>query len=714
MMLAGCDKLLGFEHVEDAAVPPDVLAPGNWAQVAAGFGHTCAIEQLDGSLWCWGDNEYGELGVGSPEPEIQSPTRVGTAAWKQVAAGGVVTCGIQSDDTLWCWGFNNLGQLGSLASGGASTTPLAIAGAWKQVWQSGTAACAIRADSTLWCWGSDLFGQLGQGTSGGTMAQPVQVPGSWLQVVTGSITTCAIDDTHHLWCWGASPGDGGATQQNAPVQITGETYERVAAGGESVCALRSDHRLRCWGDNTYGSLGDGTTTGRNYPTIVADDSPEWVDVAVGARHACARRMDSSLWCWGDNGHGQLLLGALPSLSSAPLRVDVGHVEWTGIATGGGHTCAVSADHNLWCAGADGFGQLGDSPQHRIPSQVAGSWRAVFAGGSNTCAQADDDSLSCWGDNLLYQVGDASNAPRAAPVPLGPGPHDSVSPTYNYVCELRSGDRWCWGANQLGMYGNGTQLSSVVPEHIVGGGPWTLLDTNSDHACGITNAGTAWCWGYNNFHQVASDTAMIHQLPIQVAGGPYKSLGAGLTHNCAAAVDGSVWCWGNNDVGQIGNGTITPAPSPVMIAIPFAATTTVASRSSSCALDATGAAACWGDTYSGELGTGTQASVLAPARIPGTWRQLALGAFHSCAVATDRTLWCWGTDARGQLGDGGSAMQLSQLQISADPTWDTVAVGENHSCATKVDHSLWCWGENQDGELGNGLGWRTQLAIIPAP
>jgi alpha-tubulin suppressor-like RCC1 family protein len=127
------------------------------------------------TLWCWGDNSFGELGTGGTSGiSTNTPARVGTDTnWATVSAGGEFTCATRTDRTLWCWGYNYFGQLGTGSTGDASTpVQVGTAADWVTVsagddWgYSGGHTCATRADGTLWCWGDDEFGELGNGISG--------------------------------------------------------------------------------------------------------------------------------------------------------------------------------------------------------------------------------------------------------------------------------------------------------------------------------------------------------------------------------------------------------------------------------------------------------------------------------------------------------------------------------------------------------------------
>ena len=145
-------------------VNPTQVLGADWASVSAGLYHTCATK-TDGSLWCWGDNSNGQLGVVTSAPS-PSPVQVtaGAATWLSVTTGQSHTCGLHSDKSLWCWGGNADGQLG-IASNLPASIPTAVAPGtlWKVASAGGSHSCAIADDGTLWCWGRNANGQLGIG-----------------------------------------------------------------------------------------------------------------------------------------------------------------------------------------------------------------------------------------------------------------------------------------------------------------------------------------------------------------------------------------------------------------------------------------------------------------------------------------------------------------------------------------------------------------------
>ncbi len=270
--------------------------------IVPGTHHTCVIEE-HGPLRCWGDNRNGQLGLGSTDREpvpLPRPIPAGQLAFLRVAAGQSHTCATRADGTVWCWGDNRNGQVG-LGAGrkGDNPRPAPVQGQdgtpLSQVLDLGVGSshsCAVTKAGELYCWGLDQFGQLGAGdhqsspvpvrvqTAGGAPLSRIT------QVRAGNAFTCALDADGGVWCFGANNfgqvGHGGNAEVSARAVrvLTSEGgpplggVDRIALGAFSACALRRDGSLWCWGRNQGAQLGVGDTRDRN--------------VAVQARGPCAR------------------------------------------------------------------------------------------------------------------------------------------------------------------------------------------------------------------------------------------------------------------------------------------------------------------------------------------------------------------------------------------------------------------------------------------
>lgn len=302
---------------------PLVVATGGWIDVATGglaLGHTCAIHSR-GSLWCWGDNSRGQLGLGPAElrPFVSRITEVNKDAWSQVSAGGLMTCAVRVDGTLWCWGAGDDGRLGV---DGDSQVPRIVGTDrdWQSVSAGAAHACATKQDNTLWCWGSNANGRLGRSdvAAGASSARPGVVGTSYSMVSAGRHHTCGIRLDKTLWCWGRDAegqlGIQSSDNQFMPKQV-GVAFVNVSAGGAHTCAVSQGGSLFCWGKNDQGQLGLGAVSaGVNVPSPVGPQR-RWLTVIAGGEHSCAMADDGTLWCWGAGDKAQTGLG--PAAVAAP-------------------------------------------------------------------------------------------------------------------------------------------------------------------------------------------------------------------------------------------------------------------------------------------------------------------------------------------------------------------------------------------------------------
>jgi alpha-tubulin suppressor-like RCC1 family protein len=278
------------------------------SKVAAGYAHTCAIKQ-DGSLWCWGDNMYGQLGTGAFGGSVSIPVQIMPSGVSFVAAGDYHTCAVKTDGSLWCWGYNGSGQLGNGTFSNSSTPVQIMSSGVVAVALGGAHTCVIKTDGSLWCWGNNDHGQIGNGYYGYNISTPVQIMSSGVHsVALGYAHTCVVKMDGSLWCWGynyyGQVGNGtSGFDRFSPDLIMLSGVASVSLGRNHTCATKTNNTLWCWGSDYYGQLGDGTNTSKNTPVQIMSSGV--VVVALEYAHTCAIKQDGSLWCWGWNDYGQL-------------------------------------------------------------------------------------------------------------------------------------------------------------------------------------------------------------------------------------------------------------------------------------------------------------------------------------------------------------------------------------------------------------------------
>ena len=320
--------------------------------VSLGNGHTAAIKE-DGSLWTWGWNEYGQLGLGTTG-DRSNPVKImdGVAS---VSLGVGHSAAIKEDGSLWTWGRNEYGQLGDGATGGFRSSSVKIMDGVVSVSLGSSYSAAIKSDGSLWTWGRNEYGQLGDG-AGRSQRVPVKVMDDVAAVSLGGNHSAAIKSDGSLWMWGLNTygqlGNGTTEDSSSPVKVM-DDVAAVSLGDNHSAAIKSDGSLWMWGRNECSQLGDGTTGDCSNPVKVMDGV---ASVSLGSFHSAAVKKDGSLWAWGWNEHGQLGISLGCQRCSDPVKVMDGVAS---VSLGGSHSAAVKKDGSLWAWGFNNVGQIGD-------------------------------------------------------------------------------------------------------------------------------------------------------------------------------------------------------------------------------------------------------------------------------------------------------------------------------------------------------------------
>src|SRR5437773_2188179 len=620
--------------------------------VAGGGFHAC-MRLPDGTVQCWGRNNFGQLGNGDGNLADSSvPVAVrGLTTATRVVTGDSHTCALLGDGTVQCWGVGDSGQRGDGTFNNISTVPAAVVGITGAgaVAARGYHSCALLGDGTVWCWGRNSDGQLG---------------------VTPSGSQCPT--TPGFFC------------SSTPVRATGITSAAaVIAGGYHTCALFGDGTAQCWGRNDDGQLGDGTFTSSSTAVRVGGITGA-VAVSAGILHTCALLANGTVKCWGavgpNNDFGQLGNGATTG-SSTPVTVTGTGVAWTSsngaVATIDAVGRATGLNPGTATMTATGGSGASASTTHTATQRVALS--VGRAGTGSGTASSSAAWISCRS---------ACSAPydRGMGVTLTAGPASGSTFTGWSGCDTVSGatctvtmnaarvvtatfdlQRFTLTVNKAGL-GSGTVTSSppgincgtdcsepypsgtvvtltATPALLNVFTGWDGCDAVSDTTCTVTMSrarsvtalttaiqaaagdefagallgdSTARCWGLGSSGQRGDGTFdKISTVPVAVVGiTGAAAVSSGYEHACALLGDHSMRCWGRNVDGQLGNGIPLPAPPGTQCPSSWCSSTPVR------VVEITSAAA------------------------------ITAGAYHTCALLPDRTVQCWGRNDDGQLGDGG--------------------------------------------------------------
>ena len=311
-----------------------------FSSLRAGSNHSCGLT-ASGQAYCWGYNGDGQLGDGLTASTSEPAVVSGGLTFAALSAGALHSCGLTTTGAAYCWGYNAQGELG--APTGPCNPPLA-----------GSTPCSLT---------------------------PVAVSGglTFSSISVGIEHTCGLTPSGAAYCWGVglALGDGSNTDSPVPVPVSGGlTFSALSAGGSHTCALTSAGAAYCWGDGSYDQLGDTLLpvgTNRSLVPVPVSSSLTFTTLSAGGEYTCGLTATGDAYCWGWNGSGQLGDGS--SINRLTPVAVAGGLTFSAIATmsGGRHTCGLATSGAVYCWGDNGFGQLGNgtTTNSSVPVKVAG-------------------------------------------------------------------------------------------------------------------------------------------------------------------------------------------------------------------------------------------------------------------------------------------------------------------------------------------------------
>ena len=293
----GGQGILAQNNRTSYSSPIQVGTETTWGPFPSGDpnqGAWAMVQKTDGTLWSWGNSDYGQLGLNAPRTTlISSPAQIPGTTWSKTDCSSRHGAAIKTDGSLWTWGANYRGQLGNnLPDNNMRSAPIQVGTdtTWSKLAGGYNNSAAIKTDNTLWVWGIAQNGALGLNQQGGTSnsrSSPTQLPGSWsngMLFTPNCGTFIKTDGT--LWSWGYNDNGtlglnqgGPGNHRSSPTQVgTDTTWDTIYSGSGNSMASKTDGTFWVWGNNDTGSLGLNNQAKLSSPTQITGT---WFALAAG-------------------------------------------------------------------------------------------------------------------------------------------------------------------------------------------------------------------------------------------------------------------------------------------------------------------------------------------------------------------------------------------------------------------------------------------------
>lgn len=585
----------------DAPLEVDMTGALNGKKIASvdsGSEHSCAVDDA-GKVYCWGSNENGQLGDGGTTDSLV-PVEVdmgGDLSGKEIAAvsaGEGYTCALDTEGSVYCWGEGIDSEVYSplkVDLGDIEAVSINV---------KGKNACVLDSLNKIFCWGRNFRGQLGDGTENDS-STPVEVNMSGAlkdktitSVGTGSNFTCAIDNAGDVYCWGANTNGqcgngiydilfdkGSAVKVVKESALNGKKAALMNLGGKTANVTDSEGKVYTWGDfklipfafDSEGILKDKVLS----------------SMSSGDYHTCAIDKTNIVYCWGNNGNGQL--GNNSTVESyTPVAVDLTGVLKDKtiklISAGGAHTCVIDSDGIIYCWGSNKYGQLGngETADSLVPVEVDMTGvlkgkiiKSIQSGRVHTCVLDSEGLVYCWGGNSKEQLGDKTAVDSAVPVKVD----TSIALKGKKIVLLSAGgyhncavdDKsivYCWGSNDLGQLGTGYETAHDTPSKVDMSGALkdkkiTAIANGDNTTCTIDEDGAAYCWGSILGNEIKkSSVPSTVDMKGELKDKKLVSISVASSQVCSIDEEGEIYCWGDSIYGQLGSGITNHVKTPVKV------------------------------------------------------------------------------------------------------------------------------------------------------
>jgi len=541
-----------------------------FCQITAGFTYAFAI-QHNGQAWGWGYNGFGQLGNNTAVSRCTPVSIHGNKkTFCKISAGDHHIVAIQHNGQIWGWGYNGYGQLGNNSITN-QCTPVSVHGNKKTFCQiAGTNLKTLSIDykGQVWGWGYNDRGSIGNDSST-SVRTPVSIHGAkktFCQISSGVHHTLAIDHSGKPWAWGGFDFSQLAINliedKKTPVGIK-DSFNFVSAGDSHAMGIETNGQVWGWGYNIYGMVGDNTITSRRAPVSLLGNKKTFCKIESGYWHTIAIQHNGQIWGWGYNSYG--MVGDNTSTSRrTPVSILGNKKTFCQISAGRYHTLGIQHNGQLWGWGYNNIGQIGDnsSTQRLTPVSIHGTKKTfckITAGGTTSLGIQHNGQVWGWGYNAYGQIGDNTTDDQTrSPVSI----HGSkktfcqISTNRFHTIGLQhNGQIWGWGYGAGGRLGNNSTGGDRTPISIHGvKKTFCQINSSISHAFGLDIYGQAWGWGYNDSGQLGNNSVTNKCTPVSVHGvkKTFCKISTGNGFTIGLDNHNKIWSWGFNVYGQLGN------------------------------------------------------------------------------------------------------------------------------------------------------------------
>lgn len=714
--------------------------------LSSGYQSFMVAHKTDGTVWAWGQNGSGQLGIGYTSTRLYYPAQVhglynsGTLTnVASVYSEGNTAYAIINDGTVVAWGYGGDGELGNYSTSNYSY-PVQVAGLTSPVEtmdMSNGHVLALQNDGTIMGWGLNSYGQLGSGDTiyQRTYAAPVTGLGGVIDVYARESTSIALKNDGTIWTWGLNSygqlGNGSANYNDNPTPVQPLSYCDLGISPDSG-PTEGGTEVTLYGANFV----DGAT-------VTFDNVPATAVVFVD-EHTLTATTPAGTYGPADvkvtNPDGQFdtLTAGFTYTSNLPFIYDVTPDSGRSV---GGTAVTITGDNFI---GGSYEVEFGGNPCTDLVVEDSQTLTCVTPASTPAYTEGPVDVTitTIYGtDTLVDGFTYTSSVPTITDIFPISGPTTGGASVLITGTELVDDNLTVTfdtaACTDVTPNPEGTSLTCTTGAHAIGTvdvtvstdhGTDTLTDaytyttpsapdlqactgfvdieSGEEYTVALASNGTVWAWGNNVYGSLGDGSFEDSNIPVQVRGlSGIVSIGSGLGHVVALKNDGTVWTWGLNADGQLGNGSFTNSGTPVLVNGLSNVEQIITESSSVFAIRSDGTVWAWGNNSHYVLGNGSEDDIAVPVQVTGLTGidSVVTNGQHAFAIGDAGTVWAWGRNDSGQLGLGSIGDEYEPVAINGLSGLGMIKTGWAHTLALKNDGTVLAWGNNDQGQVGDGSG-----------